>query len=41
LTTSNRAAAITANRAVVAAHKEAAAGGKDVLKGISAISAEL
>ena len=41
LTTSNRAAAISANRTVVAAHKEAAAGGKDVLKRISAVSAEL
>lgn len=39
--TSNGAAAISANRAVIAAHKEPAAGSKNVLKRISAVSAEL
>jgi hypothetical protein len=41
LTTSNGTAAISANDPVIAAHKEAAAGGNDVLKRISAVSAEL
>jgi hypothetical protein len=41
LTTSNGTAAISANDPVIAAHKEPAAGGNDVLKRISAVSAEL
>jgi hypothetical protein len=40
LTTSNRTAAIGANRAVVTAHEKSAARGKNILKCVSTVSAE-
>jgi hypothetical protein len=40
-TTSNRTATISADCAVVTAHHEATASGKNVLKGVSTVSAEL
>ena len=40
-TTSNRTASIGADRAVIAANNEASAGGKDVLKCIAAVNANL
>jgi hypothetical protein len=40
LTTSNRTAAISADRTVIAAHEKAPADGKNVLKSISAVGAE-
>ena len=40
-TTSNRTAAVGADRPIVAAHDESAAGDKNVLKGISTVKADL